>query len=117
VGEFLDKLSILRIKQRKLLSVKQNANIARELGEFALLSEKLLGVSEINSLFEQLLTVNMEIWDGMEQIFTIGDKPDVRYEGLSRHVTSLNKKRSLIKKKIDLASGSELTEEKSYFEI
>lgn len=117
VGEFLDKLTILQIKQARIRDTGKLANINREL-------ETLLGVwsasvyaaADIGSAIKNLREVNEKLWDIEDDI---RDKEsagefDQRFIELARAVYITNDERARIKKMINEQFGSGLVEEKSY---
>jgi hypothetical protein len=115
VGELLDKFSILEIKAKLLRSELQLRNVLTEVASLKPSVMEYLNNPNIEKLYQNLKQVNLEIWEGMDEVFEIGPNPSPNYEPLCRHITKLNQDRSYIKKRIDLDSGSVLTEEKSYF--
>ena len=115
VGELLDKFSILEIKSSFLRSDDQKANVRNEIASQQNAISHFLSEPGINEVYVQLKQVNLLIWQGMDRVFEIGDSPTTEYDPLTREITRLNKERSYLKKKIDILSNSNLTEEKSYF--
>lgn len=117
VGELLDKISILKIKQEKISDTEKLANINRELTELETIWTATSDASiDLTDLCAQLKQVNSALWDIEDKI---RDKEssglfDQEFIELARSVYKQNDLRAALKKEINLRSGSELVEEKSY---
>ena len=115
-GEILDKISILEIKKARINSPEKLVNIEKELGELLPLYEVLVTSDEVKKKYLELKSVNEQLWDIEDDIrewedrYYFGDK----FVELARLVYITNDRRAKIKKDINLLSGSELIEEKSY---
>ena len=116
-GELLDKITILRIKVARIQDAGKLANVKLELG---LLEQTWkdcgaaahdLGVDE-----HALHKVNEQLWDIEDRIRDKEAKQtfDRDFIELARAVYVANDERAAIKKRINLALGSRLVEEKSY---
>ena len=117
-GEILDKFSILEIKKEKCKDIEKLANIATEYNSLKNTSIQFLKNHECKSLYDDLLEVNLKLWD-IEDDIRICEKNkifDERFIELARSVYFTNDKRAAIKKKINLLLGSNLVEEKVYEE-
>ena len=117
VGELIDKITILQIKNKFIKNNDQLKNINNELSILEpLLKKNKLNTPEINQLLSELYKVNMELWEIEDQIREKERKSDFKDEfiTLARSVYITNDKRAKIKKNINLISGSYLIEEKSY---
>jgi len=113
-GELLDKLSILEIKSEKISEPGKLENIRKELELVRELSAPLL--LQIGDLFGELKKTNGELWE-IEDILRDYESEKDFGEGFiqaARSVYLLNDRRADIKKKINLLTGSEIREEKSY---
>lgn len=119
VGELIDKITILRIKQKKASDEQKLANVSRELEA---LSSTWKGNKpaelDISDLEEQLTEVNMQLWDIEDKIRAkeLAKKFDQEFIDLARSVYKQNDLRAELKKQINLRSGSTLVEEKLYQE-
>ena len=116
-GELFDKISILEIKSERIDDATKLDNVRREL-------ELLRGVRdaaglahpELDDLTTRLKTVNEDLWDiedairDEERRGEFGD----RFVELARSVYRRNDVRADLKKRINLALGSAIVEEKSY---
>ena len=117
VGELIDKITILQIKNKFIKNNDQLKNINNELSILEpLLKTNKLNTPEINQLLSELYKVNMELWEIEDKIREKERKSDFKDEfiTLARSVYITNDKRDKIKKNINLISGSQLIEEKSY---
>lgn len=117
VGELIDKITILQIKNKFIKNNDQLKNINNELSILEpLLKKNKLNTPEINQLLSELYKVNMELWEIEDKIREKERKSDFKDEfiTLARSVYITNDKRAKIKKNINLISGSQLIEEKSY---
>lgn len=116
-GELLDKLTILRIKAARILDAAKLANVRREL---ELLErawrESGRGVVEAVAEARALHAVNERLWDIEDRIREkeANQTFDREFIELAREVYRSNDERAAIKKRINLALGSDLIEEKSY---
>jgi hypothetical protein len=116
-GEVLDKITILRIKAARMTDPAKVANVRREL--------ELLERTWADSSYAHhdvardeaaLQAVNDRLWDIEDRI---RDKEraqafDAEFIALARSVYVENDERAAIKKRINLALGSAIVEEKSY---
>ncbi len=116
-GELIDKITILQVKLRRMSDPAKLANVARELAALeAVRVEALGGVSGIDALAAELRQVNDRLWDiedgkrACEARQEFG--PD--FVELARLVYRLNDHRADLKRQINLATGSEIIEEKSH---
>lgn len=117
VGEFLDKLTILQIKQARIRDAAKLTNVNRELETLqGLWSASAYAAAHIDTELRQLREVNEQLWDIEDHI---RDKEaagefDARFIELARAVYITNDRRARIKKTINEKLGSGLVEEKSY---
>lgn len=113
VGEYIDKITILQIKQQKIINKQQLINVNRELDLLLPLdSESIVGTD----LYISLKTVNEQLWD-IEDRIRLKEKQqefDEEFISIARSVYKLNDQRAEIKRQINLQYASELIEEKSY---
>jgi Family of unknown function (DUF6165) len=116
-GELLDKITILRIKSRRIRDVAKLANVHLELELLERTWATLGPATQAVGADEQALqAVNEQLWDIEDRI---RDKEAARsfdqdFIDLARAVYHRNDERAAIKKRINVALGSRLTEEKSY---
>ena len=114
IGELVDKITILEIKQIHMTGIKQK-NVAKELKLLkSLIQDKNLEID--TNLINNLKEVNKNLWK-IEDSIRIKEKNqefDKEFIELARSVYKENDKRASIKKEINLQYHSELVEEKSY---
>ncbi len=116
-GEVLDKITILRIKAKRMTDAAKLGNVRRELD----LLERTWRDSpyarhEVAADEAALQAVNERLWDIEDRI---RDKEraqafDAEFIALARSVYVENDERAAIKKRINVALGSKIVEEKSY---
>ncbi len=117
VGEVIDKITILEIKERRISDPGKLANVRAEL---ATLNGTLDGVlrptPELDRLRRELHDINAALWDIEDEIRECEAAGDFgpRFIELARAVYLTNDRRAAVKKQINLAVGSRLVEEKSY---
>jgi len=116
-GELLDKITILRIKAARIEDASKRANVRLEL---ELLEQTWrTGVpNATTTLADQraLQAVNESLWDIEDEIRDkeAAQQFDARFIELARTVYVTNDERAAIKRRINLALGSRIVEEKSY---
>lgn len=113
-GEIADKVSILIIKSEKITDEDKLVNIKKELDCLRVALDDFMSTED--ELFCELKQVNEELWIIEDNIRKKEKKKEFNNDflALARSVYHVNDRRSEIKKKIDLKTGSRLTEEKSY---
>ena len=119
VGELVDKITILEIKNKKIKDIKKLSNIKPELkllNEF--FRKKKLNTKLIKKLKNYLYNVNLKLWNVEDKLrdHEYKNKFNQNFVKLARKVYFLNDKRSKIKKDINESVGSKIIEEKSYKE-
>ncbi len=116
VGELLDKLSILHIKQN---NIKDSEKLEKVKVEYSLLyniSKTYLGDKDFFNLYDDLITTNSKLWE-IEDKIRVLEKDKLFNENfieLARAVYYTNDERFEIKNKINLLANSEIQEQKSY---
>ena len=118
IGEFLDKISILELK---LLNIKDEFKLINIKREFYCLNPfctELLEThgDELKSLYLKLSRINGDLWVIEDKLRELEAEKqfDDEFIELARSVYFTNDKRAEVKKDINLLTGSELIEEKSY---
>ena len=117
IGELLDKISILEIKQEK---IKDPAKLKFISDEHSILKEQLdknvNSDDKLNNLFQSLKDINSKLWvieDDKRQCEKDKDFTE-KFIKLSRDVHFLNDDRAKIKLEINHHSGSKIKEIKEY---
>ena len=117
VGELLDKISILEIKQKNIKDEQKIKIISKELESLNYSLKKDVHITdEIKSLYEDLKKINIKLWnieDGKRDCERNGDFGE-KFIQLARSVYIENDQRAKIKNKINKISGSNILEVKSY---
>ena len=119
IGEFFDKLTILQIKKERITDAEKLLNIGNELDSlYRLLSEQGLSTENIVDEISALKQVNEALWEIEDDIRDKEAKKcfDAEFIELARRVYITNDKRCDIKRAINIKSGSDFVEEKSYEE-
>ena len=116
LGDLIDKISILVIKEKKITDEKKN-NLIRE--ELTLLKKTLneaINNNAINNYLNQLIDVNSALWKIEDEIRDCekNKKFDQKFIELARSVYITNDKRAEIKLEINNKFGSKIVEVKSY---
>tara|TARA_R110002110_G_scaffold115052_7_gene285279 strand:+ start:1295 stop:1714 length:420 start_codon:yes stop_codon:yes gene_type:complete len=126
VGELVDKITILEIKQEKIVDKSKLENINKELvlliTEFEKINELFVGDNEnaeivkFNTLKCDLKLVNKRLWDVEDDIRDCERRENFgeKFIKLARSVYHYNDERSDIKKSFNNLLGSYIVEEKSY---
>lgn len=114
IGEIVDKLSILKIKQDNINDKFKLINIKNEYIYLYEIVFDSLNISIEDYTF--LLNINQKLWN-IEDSIRIKEKNqefDKEFIKLARSVYITNDKRAEIKKRINLKYDSKFIEEKSY---
>jgi len=118
VGELVDKITILMIKQERISNPDKLKNINNELAQLMELLDSLPGkdVDSIQKLFSELKSVNNELWDieNYKRACESTGNFDLVFIEAARNVYLKNDKRARIKREINQLVGSDIVEEKSY---
>ena len=117
LGELLDKISILEIKNKKILDESKILNIKKELnGLKKVLDELNINLSETNSLYNKLYKINLTLWEFEDSIRVLEKNEDFgeKVIELARAVYITNDQRFEVKNDINKLFNSEYVEEKSY---
>ena len=114
LGELIDKITILEIKEQNLESNKAK-NVVNELNQ---LKQILInfGIEIEEELIDDLRRINKKLWQ-IEDLIRLKEKEnkfDDEFINLARAVYINNDKRSKIKRNINIIYKSDIIEEKSY---
>lgn len=120
-GEILDKHTILKIKLEKITDRVKVANLNKEWMILTPIVQEIItdcGGDLIHLAYRDILEVNRKLWQIEDEIRDCEKTNDFGDEfiRLARAVYWTNDDRNLVKKRIDNLTGSNLTEEKSYFD-
>ena len=112
-GEIIDKITILKIKSKKITdkSALKNVNLELEI------LQKENPLAEVNDeLFDKLQKINQKLWI-LEDIIREKSKSNIfdsSYIKISESIHKTNDERCEVKKLINIKYNSEIIEEKSY---
>jgi hypothetical protein len=116
-GELVDKITILRVKARRIGDSAKEANVRKELALLeATAGEHLPDNADLARLTAELTEVNAALWDIEDGKRDCERRQDFGegFVALARRVYIDNDKRAAIKRAINEVAGSEIVEEKSY---
>lgn len=118
VGELVDKITILLIKQERIVAKDKLENINNELEKLTSILDTLTNdhFDSIAGLFLQLKDINNQLWDieNYKRACESTDNFDLIFIEAARNVYLKNDERARIKHEINLLTGSSIVEEKSY---
>lgn len=116
VGELLDKLSILYIKRNFISCPDKVRNVLKEIDVLEPLAIKFISSLDVKNLFFELENINLNLWNIEDLIREKENKKefDQDFIDLARSVYITNDQRASLKKQINMITGSNLVEEKSY---
>jgi len=115
VGELIDKITILELKQEYIHDQAKQINITRELQELNLIRDGL-DLEDITAETQELLAVNRALWhiEDFKRSCEHTGRFDRAFTQAAREVYLKNDQRAEIKRRINTKSGSDIVEEKSY---
>jgi hypothetical protein len=118
IGELVDKITILQIKNENITDKEKLSNVKIELSYLQEKLESLGLIKEVLDAAEDLYDVNLQLWEVEDKLRDFEREENFRSEFIdsARSVYRLNDLRFSIKTKINLMTDSEIVEEKSYKE-
>ena len=118
LGELVDKISILHIKNKNIKDDEKLKLIREELKLLTITLNTHLKKNDIQEFLDALIKINSELWIIEDEIRDCerSKKFDEKFISLARSVYITNDKRSEIKLDINKKFGSEIVEVKSYEE-
>ena len=117
VGELLDKISILKIKQGKIKDPKKLEFINDEYNILkSQLDQNVKSNEKLDNLFQSLKEINSKLWviENEKRMCEKNSDFGEKFVKLSRDVHFLNDERAKIKLLINDQSGSKIKEVKQY---
>tara|TARA_A100001011_G_scaffold399581_1_gene508948 strand:+ start:246 stop:629 length:384 start_codon:yes stop_codon:yes gene_type:complete len=116
LGELVDKISILIVKQKNITDQEKINQVKKELDFLQETLIKHVKNSEIESYLNSLIEINSKLWVIEDDIRDCERKKqfDQKFIELARSVYFTNDKRANLKLDINTKFGSELVEVKSY---
>ena len=118
LGELVDKISILIIKQKNITDETKLDHVKKELDFLEKTLMNYVQQEEINNYLENLININSKLWNIEDDIREYERKKlfDQTFIDLARSVYFTNDERAKVKNDINKIFGSELVEVKSYEE-
>ena len=119
LGELIDKITILEIKNEKINDIEKLNNISNELEKlFTLLDSLQLSKNDLNKYSKQLYKVNKKLWETEDVLRALENEKSFNKDFIenARNVYKLNDERFRIKNELNKQFSSEIIEEKSYKE-
>ena len=116
LGELVDKISILIIKQKNIKDETKLDHVKKELDFLQKTLMNYVQQEEINNYLENLININSKLWNIEDDIRECERKKlfDQTFIDLARSVYFTNDERAKVKNDINKTFGSELVEVKSY---
>ena len=116
LGELLDKISILIIKEKNIVDDQKQYHIKNELDSLNKTLENSISRSKVKEYIEKLIEINSKLWLIEDDIRDCEreKKFDQKFIDLARAIYITNDRRSEIKLEINKKFGSKLVEVKSY---
>jgi hypothetical protein len=117
VGELIDKYTILQIKRSKV-SADKLAKVENEAKQLLPLIGKFIDIDSISRLYEDLIGVNLQLWNVEDEIRKLEMDKDFgdKFIELARAVYHLNDERFVVKNKINMLTDSDIQEVKQYID-
>jgi hypothetical protein len=116
LGELIDKITILELKQEYITDETKLENIRYELDELNKILSNLLIKTPTQNEREALKAVNRALWDieNFKRECEGNGRFDRAFIEAGREVYLKNDERARIKRDINIKTGSSIVEEKSY---
>jgi hypothetical protein len=117
VGELIDKYTILQIKRSKV-SADKLEKVEKEAKQLLPLVGKFIAIDSISRLYEDLIGVNLQLWNVEDEIRKLEKDKDFgdKFIELARAVYHLNDERFVVKNKINMLTDSDIQEVKQYID-
>ena len=118
LGELVDKISILIIKQKNITDETKLDHVKKELDFLQKTLMNYVQQEKVNNYLENLININSKLWKIEDDIRECERKKifDQSFIDLARSVYFTNDERAKVKNDINKTFGSELVEVKSYEE-
>ena len=118
VGELIDKLSILRVKQTKITNPDKLTYVNKEFELLYNFSSVYFNNEDISKLYHELVETNSKLWDIEDKLRVLETEKNFESEFIefARGVYYTNDKRFVLKNEINERTSSEIREVKEYVE-
>lgn len=115
-GELIDRITILRLKARRLAGPGRGAARRELAAAYAVRDHAITSSRRLREITRRLHAVNSELWDVEEQLRACecAGRFGRRFVKLARAVYKANDRRAALKGQLDLLLGSEIREHKSH---
>jgi hypothetical protein len=115
-GELIDKITILEIKEQRLLSKESIVNVRNELAGLMSIADRTLVRKDVAALKKELKSINETLWEVEDRIRAkeAAQSFDQEFIQLARSVYINNDRRGDLKRRINMLLNSALGEEKQY---
>jgi hypothetical protein len=117
IGELIDKITILEIKVERFTDAAKRKNVVAELSMLRARRDQAVPQSpRLDALGARLKAVNERIWELEDSIRDCERRADFgpAFVAVARSIYRTNDERAAVKRRINVALGSDLIEEKSY---
>jgi len=116
IGELIDKITILELKQEYIKEETKLINIEHELDELTAILNNLLIQPPLTEQTVKLKAVNRDLWliENFKRTCEQTGRFDRAFTQAAREVYLKNDLRAKIKREINTITGSSIVEEKSY---
>lgn len=116
-GELVDKITILELKASKIRDLDAREHVEHELGLLRAAHATLVPANTaVEQATAELRAINQTLWDIEDELRECERRQNFgpAFVELARRVYKTNDMRSAVKRRLDVALGSEIREEKSY---
>ena len=112
LGELLDKISILVIKEKNITDIEKQKHIKKELLSLYDTLDQFISRNEVEEYIESLININKILWKIEDDIRDCERNQifDQKFIDLARSVYFTNDKRSKVKLEINNKFGSKIVE-------
>lgn len=116
IGEVVDKMTILSIKENRIKDELKKNNISKENNYLKMSLAEMGYIERFSKEIDELTIINETLWDIEDKIREKEERKefDSEFIELARAVYMTNDRRFEVKKKINEMSNSSFKEEKSY---
>lgn len=116
VGEYFDKLSILRIKESKIADPVANHNIKNEIEKLtSAQGTEYFKKDDLSQQYDKLFEINSKLWNYEQEIRDSMINPhSEKFINASVNMIIFNDHRAVVKREINELLSSDIVEEKFY---
>ncbi|MFG1358242.1 DUF6165 family protein [Xanthobacter pseudotagetidis] len=116
VGELIDKITILEIKNERISEPSARGNVQRELEALRALRDRESLPAAVLEIADALSEANRQLWDIENALRHLEREGcfDADFIALARQVYAVNDRRAALKRQVNALSNSAIVEEKHY---